>query len=756
MIKKLFLTFTILFCISQSAYGLDVFGNYSDESGNAHLYNQGDWQSKMNDLGLQSLYLFNSVSGDQVVDVSNVGSPLNLSIKYMNAVGTGSLSIPANSPANITASPLTKTYLTLGASNNRLTSPVASKVLDACNASNAFTIELWVENEVDMKDKQLEKLVFAPARIIALTSQTENINPLGGTLVESLASARSNFFIGQEYDGNSGQSTYRLNMKTSNAIKPFENPDFAGQFLPSSANIKVDPGKLELKKLQQIILTRDSNGTTQVYITRNDDNGVPTHAFIQTIAGSNDFTGSLDWDANALLSFGNEVDSDHGDTYTSEKRSWNGNIHLAAIYCKALTKEQILGSLAPGIKHYSSQTLDENFVVSSSHSKASLMYKRLVGVSTPVTNPIISQMSVLINSGDLIGAAALATQEPDFYNITVRDFAARMSTRDETVNSEFSDFIAMFIGTTRDNRDARELLTGNYSYIADTSKASVPSNTKLDMLMSNNHYKGLQDGFYNYTDVLIRTSPQKQINSDGAVTTIDTADAAGAITSRAFMAAHAVAGTNRRLVEYSFREFLCIPIDNWSDSEGPDSFVGRDIDRFPAGDHSKYTTTCRACHSVMDSLRGAFGQFTFENGFVKNANILPNGNPSDENPFMTEQNPKGIVKKMNHNDSVYPSGYYMMSNSFINYANKGANANYFGWPSVQSGYGVNGFATMLSNSKAFPTCMAKRVYRSVCKRDPVIYDQEMLDVAATNFKVNGYKLKGLFEEIATKEECLGK
>ena len=77
------------------------------------------------------------------------------------------------------------------------------------------------------------------------------------------------------------------------------------------------------------------------------------------------------------------------------------------------------------------------------------------------------------------------------------------------------------------------------------------------------------------------------------------------------MAAHAIAGTNRRLVEYSFREFTCMPIDKWADASGPDTYIGRDVDRFPGGVHQKFTTTCRACHSGMDSLRGAFARYTF-------------------------------------------------------------------------------------------------------------------------------------------------
>ena len=48
-------------------------------------------------------------------------------------------------------------------------------------------------------------------------------------------------------------------------------------------------------------------------------------------------------------------------------------------------------------------------------------------------------------ANDLRGAANLATAENGFYNITVRDMAARMSTRDETVNAGLNDFVAAWV-----------------------------------------------------------------------------------------------------------------------------------------------------------------------------------------------------------------------------------------------------------------------------------------------------------------------
>src|SRR5205085_1121378 len=105
----------------------------------------------------------------------------------------------------------------------------------------------------------------------------------------------------------------------------------------------------------------------------------------------------------------------------------------------------------------------------------------------------------------------------------------------------------------------------------------------------------------------------------------------GLLTTRQWMAAHAIAGTNRRLVEFSFREFLCTPLEKVADSTGLDNVVARDIDRFPGGSHTKFTTTCRACHTIMDGFRPAFGYFTFNNDYVMHSFTSPTAkNQEDE------------------------------------------------------------------------------------------------------------------------------
>lgn len=391
--------------------------------------------------------------------------------------------------------------------------------------------------------------------------------------------------------------------------------------------------------------------------------------------------------------------------------------------------------------------IDQN--ISNSRELALEIYKRLAGISTPIDNPVLIEMEAMINANNLLGAAKIATEESSFYNLVIRDFAARMSTREETINEPFNDFTATFIGVVRDNLDARLLLTGNMFYMGNT-QVGVPNNMATDILGSNNHFSQLESNNYDYASVL-ESNPVQRIRTPGNGL-VNHPDAAGVITSRTFMAAHATAGTNRRLVEFTMKQFTCNNMEDWADATAPDSRIGRDIDRFPGGEGSKFLTTCRSCHSNMDGFRGAFARFDFSDNFVKYSSFYNSGGGVDA----MEQNPVGVARKFNQNDQTYPSGYRTTDNSWVNNARSPANVQRFGWRGVTStGVGVKQFARAVANSKAFSQCMVKKVYREICRRPVANFEQGMVDSVATSFESSGYKLKNLFETIAVRPECIG-
>lgn len=383
--------------------------------------------------------------------------------------------------------------------------------------------------------------------------------------------------------------------------------------------------------------------------------------------------------------------------------------------------------------------------------KARKIYERLTGTKIPVDSPLIAQMVDLLNKGDLAGAARIATADPNFYNITVKLMALEMSTRDETIKTPLNDFVAGVIGVARDLRDARELLTGNFYYMG--SGANVRSGVIPDILISNNHYADLERDRVNLAENLVRV--EGQLIATSATTSVPNPDPAGVLTSRSFMGEHALMGTNRRLLEYTFRQFMCVPLNEWADTGASDLRIGRDIDRFPAGDHMKFLTSCKGCHTVMDGFRGAFAKWDFDGLGIKHtaANTRGNGSPTNYN-ITSDAN--GITTKMNKNNNIFPSGYITTNDSFVNNAIRPANAALFEWRGESaSGNGVKGFGTVVANSRRFSQCMARRAFKAVCRKDldPIAY-KDKLKQWGDEFEASGYKLKNLFEAVAIKPDCL--
>lgn len=209
------------------------------------------------------------------------------------------------------------------------------------------------------------------------------------------------------------------------------------------------------------------------------------------------------------------------------------------------------------------------------------------------------------------------------------------------------------------------------------------------------------------------------------------------------MGAHALDGTNRRLVQYTVKQFACFEMSEWADATASDIRVGRDVDRAPGGETSKFLTTCKSCHSVMDGFRGAFAKYDFDRNFVKY-------------DFDAGPGTNSVDRKMNQNGSVFAPGYVTTDNTWINNATSASNQQRFGWRGIaSSGTGVKQFAAAIANSRAFSKCMVQRVYREVCRRPVANFEAGMIETMANTFESTGYNLKSLFEEIAIRPECIG-
>lgn len=403
-----------------------------------------------------------------------------------------------------------------------------------------------------------------------------------------------------------------------------------------------------------------------------------------------------------------------------------------------------------------------NTKISDLRKRAHLIYMRITGVRVSIDHPDVIQMESLLIKNKYLDAAAIATDTPHFLNFVVRNFAAKMSTRNEEVSAPLSDFVATIIGATRDELDARTLLTGNYYYSAENKALpNVRSMVYDHIVNSNQHYADLEIRRIDLKQSLEKVDGQKihDPSSTAEVKKIlPMPEASGLLTSRAWMQAHAIAGTNRRLIEFSFQQFLCAPLESWA-SNGSEARIARDVDRFPSGDHKVYQTSCKTCHSSQDPLRGAYAKFDYADGRVKHSDVFPGGTGGGQIP----KDRNGVVSKYNRNGDVYPNGYITTDNSWVNFAaSQPANQQKFGWRSpagesgVAEGVGVRSYGEMLANSVAFSQCMTKKVFVEVCKREPANFELPALNSVAEEFESSSYNLKKLFQRVVILDECIGK
>ena len=360
----------------------------------------------------------------------------------------------------------------------------------------------------------------------------------------------------------------------------------------------------------------------------------------------------------------------------------------------------------------------------SGRDLGSRLFQRLAGVPISNSDPRYPAYAAAISKGDLLSAAKIATEDSNFYNITLRNWSAVMANKDGSPLVPLDDFQAMVIGSVRDNQDARTLLTGNFTYSVDASLGfGAPSRS------DNNLYQAIDTANLDLSQSLIRVEPQWSDLGAGA-------EAAGVLTSRSWGALHYSAGTNRRAVAFSMQIFLCAPILTWRNTAIDDFHVRRDVNRKPSGDPSVFQHSCRGCHAPMDAFAGAFAHYDFD---VTQGTLNYSGNQS-------------VAPKYNQNANTYPDGWVTTDDSWENMI---ANNPQFGWRSPATGVGIKDYGTLLANSSQFSRCMALRTFKEVCRRDVTSTDNSAIQTLATNFEAGGYNLKSLFQNVAITPACLG-
>ncbi len=359
--------------------------------------------------------------------------------------------------------------------------------------------------------------------------------------------------------------------------------------------------------------------------------------------------------------------------------------------------------------------------------QAKQMHDRLAGV--PPTNIVLQQMEDAINPalpGNVNTAADIAMDNENFYNVTLKNFAAPWTNRDRSIFVPLNDYIATVIGMIRDDLPFNTLLTDDITYIG--RAGVVPAAPSAN---NNDHYEQLEANHINLRDEL-QFAQQSSINGIPSTAT------AGVITSRAASEAFFIAGTNRAMFRFTLLNHLCNDMEQLRDPRVTPDRVRQDVSRSPGGDSRLFLNSCIGCHTGMDPMTQAFAYYNY-----------------DEASGALEYTPGNVQPKYFNNDLNFPQGFRTPDDSWDNYWRKGQNS-YLGFDVLLtgSGQGAKSLGQELANSQAFAACQVKKVFRTVCLRSPEdAPDRIKVDEIVSTFRGTGYRMKQVFADTAVY--CMG-
>jgi len=359
------------------------------------------------------------------------------------------------------------------------------------------------------------------------------------------------------------------------------------------------------------------------------------------------------------------------------------------------------------------------------NEQAKRIYERIVGEEPPPAT-LTAMATAITNSpgqAGLVAAATIATQAPDFYNVTVKNMVTPWSNRDQTVFAPLNDYTATVIGMVRDDVPFNTALSADILYTVNAPGLPAPSNS------SNSHYATAE------TNGVDLSSTLKQTTQSGTYGT-PTGATAGLITTYGAEAAFFINGTNRAMFRFTMINHLCNDMQTLTDTTRPTDRIRQDVARSPGGDSRVFLNTCVGCHSGMDPMAQAFAYYNF-NGTV--GAVVNTG---------TMQYTAGQVQpKYFINSTNFTFGFVTPDDSWSNRWRSGVNAS-FGWsPSLPgSGNGAKSLGQEIESSTGFAQCQVTKVFQTVCFRAPQS-SADMATVAAItqSFQSGGYKLKQVFQ-----------
>jgi hypothetical protein len=362
-------------------------------------------------------------------------------------------------------------------------------------------------------------------------------------------------------------------------------------------------------------------------------------------------------------------------------------------------------------------------VLAGPTEQAERLFGRITGSMPSAT--VLTQMSTDISSGSAMAAAQLAMQDPSFYNVTLRNFAAPMTNKAQSVFVPLNDYTATIIGMIRDNVPFNTVLTADLVYTGNVSGAPAYSPA------NNNHYQYLDNSGADLSTVL-------KAQTQSGLTGIPSAATAGVMTTYAGASAFFYKGTNRAMVRFTMINYMCDDLNTIMDITRPPDRIRQDPSRSPGGDSRIFLNTCIGCHSGMDALAGAFAYYDFN---VTTGQMV--------------YTPGQVQGKYAINTGNFPYGHVTVDDSWLNYWRSGPNA-LLGWsPSLQgSGNGAKSFGQEIESSTQFANCQVQKVFQAMCLRPPSnAADRAQATKITADFVAANYNMKTAFGESAVY--CMG-
>ena len=354
--------------------------------------------------------------------------------------------------------------------------------------------------------------------------------------------------------------------------------------------------------------------------------------------------------------------------------------------------------------------------------QAKRIHDRLAGV--PPSESVLAQMETELGANP-ITAAYTAMDNPNFYNVTLKNFVAPWTNRDQSVFVPLNDYIATVVGMIRDDVPFNTLLSADILYIGNGS-LGLPAYSNSN----NDHYEQLESRGLDMQSGLVQTT-------QSAVTGLPAAATAGIMTTRAAAEAFFIAGTNRAMFRFTMLNHMCNDMEQVHDTRLSPDRIRQDVSRSPGGDSRLFLNNCIGCHSGMDPMAQAFAYYNF-----------------NETTGSIEYTPGQVQPKYFNNESNFPFGFRTPDDSWENYWRRGQNQ-FLGWDNALpgSGNGAKSMGEELASSDAFAQCQVKKVFRAVCLREPEdSADRTQVQQMVTSFK-GAYSMKQTFAEAAVY--CMG-